>query len=89
MRIRTESLLMEGARRIDEWSRIETHIPHLGVVPQLAPLDATGDGVRQLDLLPREWEVLTLIDGARDVRAIARGAGRAPSSRSRRRSSAS
>ncbi|HET7197810.1 MAG TPA: DUF4388 domain-containing protein, partial [Burkholderiales bacterium] len=35
IRISTESLLMEGARRIDEWSRIEGKIPHLGVVPSL------------------------------------------------------
>src|SRR2546427_643292 len=37
VRIPTEALLMEGARRIDEWSRIEGRIPHLGVVPTLAP----------------------------------------------------
>jgi len=39
VRIPTEALLMEGARRIDEWSRMESRIPHLGVVPTLAPLD--------------------------------------------------
>src|SRR2546422_49054 len=33
VRISTEALLMEGARRIDEWFRIEKHVPHLGVVP--------------------------------------------------------
>jgi hypothetical protein len=71
VRIRTESVLMEGARRIDEWSRIEGHIPHLGVVPMLAPADATGE-MAQLDLLPAEWEVLAQVDGARDVREIAR-----------------
>src|SRR6266516_4648679 len=37
VRIPTEALLMEGARRIDEWSRIEGRIPHLGVIPTLAP----------------------------------------------------
>jgi len=69
IRISTESLLMEGARRIDEWSRIEGKIPHLGVVPSLcAVLD---DHAAQLDLLPNEWEVLSEIDGARDLRAIA------------------
>lgn len=70
VRVRTESLLMEGARRIDEWSRIESHIPHLGVVPALAPLDLAG-AASQLDLLPEEWEVLAQVDGERDVRAIA------------------
>lgn len=69
VRIRVEALLMEGARRIDEWSRIEKRIPHLGVVPALALSSEGSEG--QLDLLPPEWEVLALIDGARDVRAIA------------------
>lgn len=69
VRIRVEAVLMEGARRIDEWSRIEKRVPHLGVVPALAPSPEGIEG--QLDLLPPEWEVLALIDGARDVRTIA------------------
>jgi hypothetical protein len=69
LRIRVEALLMEGARRIDEWTRIEKRIPHLGMVPALAPTPEGSEG--QLDLLPPEWEVLALIDGHRDVRAIA------------------
>ncbi|HKG95939.1 MAG TPA: DUF4388 domain-containing protein [Gemmatimonadaceae bacterium] len=69
VRISTESLLMEGARRIDEWSRIADKIPHLGVVPSLAPVD--GDHPTLLDLLPNEWEVLSAIDGGKDLKAIA------------------
>ena len=69
VRIRTESVLMEGARRIDEWSRIESVVPHLGVVPVLAGGGAAGD-VAMLDLLPAEWEVLAQVDGERDVREI-------------------
>jgi len=75
VRIRTESVLMEGARRIDEWSRIEGHIPHLGMVPMLAPSEGSED-MALLDLLPNEWEVLAQVDGARDVRAIARALAR-------------
>ena len=74
VRIRTEALLMEGARRIDEWSRIEKRIPHLGVVPHLAP-PLEGDA-GQVDLLPAEWEVLALIEGTRDVRTLATELGR-------------
>jgi tetratricopeptide (TPR) repeat protein len=74
VRIPTEALLMEGARRIDEWSRIESRIPHLGVVPALAPPPQGGEG--ELDLLPPEWEMLAMIDGVRDVRAIAAALGR-------------
>jgi uncharacterized protein DUF4388/tetratricopeptide repeat protein len=70
--ISTEALLMEGARRIDEWARIEKRIPHLGVIPAYTPAVDGGD----LDLLPPEWEVLALIDGQRDLREIASTLGR-------------
>jgi hypothetical protein len=74
VRIPVEALLMEGARRIDEWSRIENRIPHVGVVPSLAPPPQGGGG--ELDLLPPEWEVLALIDGQRSVRGLATELGR-------------
>ncbi len=65
IRIPTEALLMEAARRIDEWSRIETRIPHLGIIPRLAQ----GNDSR-LDLIPFEWEVLAMVDGRQDVRDL-------------------
>src|SRR2546423_1397970 len=74
VRIPVEALLMEGARRIDEWSRIENRIPHVGVVPSLAPAPEGGGG--ELDLLPPEWEVLALIDGQRSIRGLATELGR-------------
>ncbi|MBI5600929.1 MAG: DUF4388 domain-containing protein [Gemmatimonadetes bacterium] len=67
--VSTESVLMEAARRIDEWSRIADRVPNLAVVPQFA--EAGDDHAGQLDLLPGEWEVLTMIDGQRDLRRIA------------------
>jgi len=73
-RISTESLLMEGARRIDEWARIAHKIPHLAVVPVLAPIDE--DHPSLLDLLPNEWEMLAMIDGQTDLRGIATRLGR-------------
>jgi len=75
IRVSTESLLMEGARRIDEWSRIADTIPSLAVVAALAPVE--DEAPSQLDLLPHEWEVLTMIDGTRDLRQIAQSLGRA------------
>jgi tetratricopeptide (TPR) repeat protein len=77
--VSTESLLMEGARRIDEWSRIADIVPNLAVIPELAPIDEhrdDGGGGTTLDLLPHEWQVLTMIDGERDLRAIAASLGR-------------
>ena len=68
--IPTESVLMEGARRIDEWSRIEKKIPNLGVVPALARVAI--DGGSALDLLPQDWEVLAMIDGVRNLHEISK-----------------
>lgn len=65
----TESLLMEGARRIDEWSRIADRVPSLAVIPELSPADA--DHPALLDLLPSEWQVLSAIDSEMDLRGIA------------------
>lgn len=72
--VSTESLLMEGARRIDEWSRMADRLPTLDVVPLLAT--AEDDHATRLDLLPSEWEVLAAIDGSSDLRGIAGTLGR-------------
>jgi len=72
VRVSTESLLMEAARRIDEWSTLETKVPHMGVVPVLV---GESDGPA-LDLHPSEWEVLAEIDGTRTLKEIAAALGR-------------
>lgn len=66
-------LLMEAARRIDEWSRIEKRIPNLAIIPGFAP---ASDGAGSLDLLPDEWELLGVVTGTDDVRALASALGR-------------
>jgi hypothetical protein len=67
--LRAESLLMEGARRADEWARIADKVPDLSAVPQIVEKAAEDD--TRVDLAPEDWQVLGLIDGTRDVRAIA------------------
>ena len=69
IRVSIESLLMEGARRIDEWSRMNDKIPGAHVVPRLAEVKEETDAY--LDLHPSEWEVLSLIDGRHSLRDIA------------------
>jgi hypothetical protein len=69
VQIGIEALLMEGARRIDEWSMISDRVPSLLAVPALTALQQDMHAP-MLDLLPSEWEVLTMIDGATDLRAI-------------------
>ena len=72
--VTTEALLMEGARRIDEWTRIQLRIPHVGVIGMLA--DVNDEHPSRLDLLPNEWEVLAAMDGEADLRTIAAQLGR-------------
>jgi tetratricopeptide (TPR) repeat protein len=73
-RVRVESLLMEGARRIDEWTRLESKVPG----PEAVPVLAAGNEreASPLDLRADAWEVLAEIDGERDVRQIAADLGR-------------
>ena len=73
VRVPTESLLMEAARRIDEWSTLESKIPTMEVVPSLVH-EPSDQAV--LDLHPSEWEVLAEIDGNRTLKEIAGGLGR-------------
>ena len=68
VRVSIESLLMEGARRIDEWSRMKDRIPGPQMVPRLAELRESDSFI---DLRPAEWEVLALIDGSHSLRDIA------------------
>ena len=74
VRIPTEGLLMEAARRMDEWSRIEDKVPHLRVIPRLPASDSAGTG--RLELAPLEWEVLAAVDGQRDLHGLAAALGR-------------
>lgn len=73
VRVRVDSLLMEGARRIDEWTRLESQIPSSDAVPVLEPGEGRGS---LIDLRPDEWEVLAEVDGEKDLRAIASDLGR-------------
>lgn len=74
IRIPIGALLMEGARRIDEWSRIQRRIPNVHLIPVFQPAPAGDDGL--IDLLPPEWETLAAIDGEQDIRSLAATLGR-------------
>lgn len=70
-----ESLLMEGARRHDEWSRLEGKVPGPESVPALAPADNSRDAA-PLELGTEQWELLAEIDGERDISRLAADMGR-------------
>lgn len=67
VRIPPDALLLEGARRIDEWSVIEKKIPSFDLV---FARDPSHEGTPALDFSEVQQRVRSLIDGRRDVRAI-------------------
>jgi Flp pilus assembly protein TadD len=67
-----DALLMEGARRIDEWSVIEKRIPTFDLVFDV-DLDALGE--RGVALTAVQRRVAELLDGHRDVAAVVEESG--------------
>jgi hypothetical protein len=65
--INPESLLLEGARRVDEWSLIEKKIPGFDIVFEIDRKRLADSGVA---LTPEQETVVPLIDGRRDVAAL-------------------
>src|SRR5512147_3060430 len=70
--INPESLLLEGARRVDEWGLIEKKIPSFDIVFEVDPSKLVSDEVTLND----EWRaVYSLVDGVRDVQQIVDASG--------------
>ena len=63
------NLLMEAARRSDEWKILSRKIPGTESVPALLARDRSGGPVT---LTPQEWMVVTKVDGRRTIDEMAR-----------------
>jgi len=72
VRIGPESLLLEGARRVDEWSLIEKKIPSFDLIFVVERQRLGGSGVT---LTPEQERLVTLIDGRRDVVQLVEDSG--------------
>lgn len=72
VRISPESLLLEGARRVDEWSLIEKKIPSFDLifVVEKNRLDSSG-----VQLTPEQERIVPLLDGVRDVSRVIEDSG--------------
>jgi hypothetical protein len=66
------NLLMEAARRLDEWRVLSKKIPSVELVPEFVILE-NREG--QINLNTMEWLLLSKIDGQRSVKQIAAAAG--------------
>jgi tetratricopeptide (TPR) repeat protein len=67
VRINPEFLLLEGARRVDEWSLIEKKIPSFDLI---FAVDPAHIGESAPTLSAEQQRLLPLLDGSRDVQAL-------------------
>ncbi len=65
------NLLMEAARRLDEWRVLSKKIPSVDLVPEFVILDSREG---QINLNTMEWLLLSKIDGQRSLKQIAQAA---------------
>jgi Flp pilus assembly protein TadD len=70
--INPESLLLEGARRVDEWGLIEKKIPSFDLVFEV---DRSRLLATDASLTPEQHSTLELVDGVRDVQSIVEASG--------------
>lgn len=68
------SLLMEAARRLDEWKVLSKKIPGIDAVPRLRERESP----EPVTLSPQEWNLAGKIDGHRTIEEIARANGDTP-----------
>ncbi|HVT44360.1 MAG TPA: DUF4388 domain-containing protein [Thermoanaerobaculia bacterium] len=66
------NLLMEAARRLDEWRVLSKKIPSIDLVPEL---QVRQNRHEQITLNPQEWLLITKIDGARSIAELASDLG--------------
>lgn len=61
------SLMMEAARRMDEWRVLQRKIPSMEMVPYFLPREPGHD---QITLSPQEWSIVTKIDGQTSIKKL-------------------
>jgi tetratricopeptide (TPR) repeat protein len=65
--INAESLLLEGARRVDEWSYIQKKLPSLDLI---FALERDPRGEEGVELTPEQEKILPFLDGTRSVQEL-------------------
>lgn len=68
------NLLMEAARRIDEWKILSKKIPSIHLVPVFTDRAATSS----VSLTPKEWRVISKIDERRTIEELSVAIGASP-----------
>ncbi len=72
VQINPESLLLEGARRVDEWSLISKKIPSFDLI---FTVDRPHMDAADVTLSAAQHRLLSLLDGSRDVQQVVEDSG--------------
>jgi len=68
IKISTENLILEGIRRLDEIEKLKRKLPPFETVLGLAL--AEDERGKDINLKSTEWDLLTLVDGHREIKKI-------------------
>jgi len=63
-------IILEAARRVDEWQRIEKVIPSIEVKVKI--VEVPDASIENINLRPEEWKVLSFVDSQTSIKEIAR-----------------
>jgi len=70
--LNADGLLMEGARRVDEWSLIEKKIPSMDIIFKMV---RDPQNLEEVELSANQKKLLPLLDGSRTVDELVRDSG--------------
>ncbi len=69
MNIPIQNLILDSAKQIDEWKRLEKLIPNVEMVVEF--VEDPNVTTEEINLEPDEWKILALITGEKSIREIA------------------
>jgi len=64
-----QHLMLEAARKIDEWKQIERIIPDIDAIVDIVENPETG--TENIKLTSEEWKMLTFVDGESSIKTLA------------------
>jgi hypothetical protein len=69
MDIPIQNLILDAAKQIDEWKRLEKIIPSVEMIVDFVEDPEVSS--EEINLSPEEWKILSLITGERSIRDVA------------------
>jgi hypothetical protein len=70
IRLDMENVIIEGSRRMREWEQLQEELPNLDMA--LRFVERPGADIKKVNLNPKEWKVIQLINPKNSMRQIAK-----------------